>query len=111
MAVRPIPTPVSNPQKRKNSQTVRVNNVPSKPARMIDSAMVTIRRTPNRFISVAVKGPSSPNNARRLPNAEETSEAFQPNSCCRGKSRIPEIPSVPAVITEVAKVTATTIHA
>ena len=42
-----------------------------------------------------------------MDSAEETSAVVHPNSCCNGTINTPGAPTVPALISEVKKVTAT----
>ena len=59
-AIDPVPTPTSTPQRRTSCQAAVMKTVSPLPAATSRSATVTTRRIPNRSISAAAKGETSP---------------------------------------------------
>jgi len=80
-------------------------------ARRIVSRSAPSRRTPCRSISAAANGAIKPNSNSRTASALEIWAVSQPNSRPSGRISAPGMPTAPAVVSAVRKVTPATIQA
>ena len=106
IAVIPVPAPTQTPQSKVNCHCVFICVVRATDAVNKASAQSTRRRTPQRFINEAAKGPIRPNKAMLIAIAAEIAAVDQPNSCSSGTIKTPGVARTAAVTSSTQKVTA-----
>ena len=105
IAVTPVPAPTTTPHNRKNchSADMRVDSATAEAIRA--SAPSTTRRSPQRSITDAAKGPINPNSAMLTAIEAEIIARLHPNSVSSGTMNRPGVARTPDVISMTTKVT------
>ena len=111
IAVTPVPAPTSTPQNSRNCHSAGIRvDAATAPARSA-SAPRTTRRSPQRSITDAAKGPINPNSAMLTAMDAEIIARLQPNSPSSGTMNRPGVARTPEVISKTRKVTMAITHA
>ena len=109
--VTPVPAPTNTPHSSVICHWLRICVVSATDTASSASAIATRRRTPQRSMADAAKGPINPNRARLMATAPEIAVRLQPNSVSSGTISSPGVARMPAVISRVKKVTTAMVHA
>ncbi len=110
-AVTPLPPPTTTPQSSTSCHGCVISGVSATPRATIASAVPTVRARPNRSITAAANGPTSPYNRMLTATAKLTTDRDQPNSASNGTISTPGAERMPAATSSTTKVHPATVQA